>query len=316
MVYYFSGSLTRSMIERLITIPGYEPIDVLVSQLDRGSIANMREYKSKGWINRLFVDSGAFSDHRGDVHIDVDEYIDFLNGIDGDIEVCAQVDKIPGRYGQPKSPEDFEESARLSWENYLYMRTKLKSPHKLTPVFHQGESMDHLKMMLDWVDDEGNHIDYIGISPANDRSQNDKDIYMSNVYDVIRKSNHPHVKTHLYGMTSIDSLRKFPAYSADSISHRLIAAYSKMKIPKYGVVPVSRRARTTRVKSNLSILDVGDDRMNEELDAYLTKLGTNREEILNDATARMIVTMYTIIQDVKDLNKNGLTPPKVPKKLF
>lgn len=303
-------------MDRLIQVPNFEPIDLLITQIDRSAANVVLEFKKEGTANRIFIDSGAFSDHRGDITIDVDEYIDYLNSIDEYIEVCAQVDKIPGRFGEPKKPEDYVESAKRSWDNYLYMRDKLISPHKLTPVFHQGESMEHLQMMLDWTDSDGNHIDYIGVSPSNDRSQQDKDIYMANVYDVIRHSNHPNVKTHLYGMTSMDSLKKFPCYSADSISHRLVAAYNKVKIPRLGVVPLSRLPRSTRVKSNLSIFDTSDEWTHKELIDYITYLGSSEEKILAEPNERIIVTMYTIMQEVKELNKNGLKPPKVARKLF
>ena len=46
--YYFSGSLSIQMVEMLSKMPNFEPIDVLVSQLDRGSIKKMFEFQDQG----------------------------------------------------------------------------------------------------------------------------------------------------------------------------------------------------------------------------------------------------------------------------
>lgn len=313
--YFFSGSLTRSMIETLSKMPDYKPIDVLVSQLDRSSIKSMLQYKSEGLVNDLFIDSGAFSFHTGKATLDLEEYIEFLNNMDDNIFVCAQVDTIPGKFGQPKSKQDYIDSADKSWKNYLYMRTKLKSPKKLTPVFHYGESFDALKRMLEYRDENGEPIDYIGISPANDTSQKVKDRYMREVYDVIAKSSNPNVKTHLYGMTSISGLSKVPAYSADSISHRHISGYNKIWVPEFGVISLSKRSRTSKSKSNLSFVDAADSESVKKLNDYLNHLGVTLEECENSSSARCAVTMYTIIQLIKD---NPYKPENVvrTKRLF
>lgn len=313
--YFFSGSLTRSMIEILSKMPDYKPIDVLVSQLDRSAIKSMIQYKSEGLINDLFIDSGAFSFHTGKATLDLEEYIEFLNNMDDNIFVCAQVDTIPGKFGQPKSKQDYIDSADKSWKNYLYMRTKLKSPKKLTPVFHYGESFDALKRMLEYRDENGDPIDYIGISPANDTSQKVKDMYMREVYDLIAKSSNPNVKTHLYGMTSISGLSKVPAYSADSISHRHISGYNKIWVPEFGVISLSKRSRTSKSKSNLSFVDTADADSVKKLEDYLNHLGVTLEECETSSSARCAVTMYTILQLIKD---NPYKPENVvrTKKLF
>ncbi len=250
--YVFSGALTDSMHDMLLKMPDFEPLDILVSQLDRSSIQKNIQWKREGFCRWLFIDSGAYSVHTGNAHITADEYIDYINSIDDDIDVFAQLDKIPGTFRMPKSPEDYVESARLSWENYLYMRERVKSPHKLMPVMHQGESMDHFKFMIEWKDENGKMLEYVGVSPSNDRSQADKDIYLRNIADVIKHSKNPNVKTHLYGMTSLESLSKYPCYSADSISHRLIAGYCKVLSPTFGVISVSKKPRTSSTKSNMS----------------------------------------------------------------
>ena len=292
--YFFSGGFTRAMADHMRSLSDWKPMDVLVSQLDRTSIKEMLNYQEEGLIKSLFIDSGAFSVHTGKAKVDLEEYISYLNSIDDHITVCAQVDTIPGKFGQPKSPKDYEESAQKSWENYLYMRDKLKSPHKLTPVFHYGESFVHLQRMLDWTDENGDHIPYIGISPANDVSQGMKNIYMGEVYDVIKHSKNPNVKTHLYGMTSLDALTKYPCYSADSISHRLQSAYNKIYTRKWGTISLSDGSRTSKTKSNMSFIQLADPDTLEDFKTFLAGYNTNIDEIKNSNAIRCVICICEI----------------------
>ena len=268
--------------------------------MDRNGVKTALSYQDDGLADKLFIDSGAFSVHTGKAKVDLEEYISYLNSLDDRITVCAQLDTIPGTFGQPKSAEDYEESARKSWENYLYMRTKLKSPNKLTPVFHYGESFEHLRRMLDWTDENGNHIEYIGISPANDSSQSTKNLYMGEVYDVISNSSNPNVKTHLYGMTSLDALTKYPCYSADSISHRLQSAYNKIYTREWGTISLSDAARTSKSKSNLSFIRTADEYTLQRFKEFLKSYKTDIDEVRNNNAVRCVICIREIQQFIKE----------------
>ncbi len=314
--YVFSGSLTDEMHDMLLKMPQFEPLDILITQLDRSAIKKTIEWKKEGFCRWLFIDSGAFSVHTGKASTTADEYLDYLNSIDEFIDVCAQLDTIPGTFGQPKSKEDYEQSAKKSWENFLYMRSRMKSPHKLMPVFHFGEDFSALKNMLNWRDENGNLLDYIGISPANDASQEDKNAYLQNVADVIASSINPNVKTHLYGMTSLDALSKYPCYSADSISHRLIAGYAKILTEEFGIISVSKKSRTTKSKSNMSFVETADEYNMKKLTDEIESLGFTLEEIQESSAARVVMTMHNIQKLIK--TKYAYHPKNVrrQKKLF
>ena len=314
--YVFSGSLTQSMHDMLIEMPDFEPLDILVSQLDKSAIKQTIQWKREGFCRWLFIDSGAFSVHTGNAKCTVDEYIDYLNSIDDDIDVFAQLDTIPGTFGKPKTPEDYAESAQKSWDNYLYMRSRVKSPDKLMPVFHFGEDFKWLRNMLGWTDESGKHLDYIGLSPANDVSVGIKDIYLQNCADVIAASSNPNVKTHLYGYTSLEGLSKLPCYSADSISHRLIAGYCKILSYNFGVISVSKRQRTVMSKSNLSFLDTADDLNMKTLTDEITALGYTLEEVQESSAVRVVVTMHNIQRLLKTKYKFDSNKIKRPKRLF
>ena len=314
--YVFSGSLTDEMHDMLLQIPDFEPLDILITQLDRSAIRKTIEWKKQGFCRWLFIDSGAFSVHTGKAKTTVDEYLDYLNSIDEYIDVCAQLDTIPGTFGQPKSKDDYEQSAAKSWENFLYMRTKMKSPDKLMPVFHFGEQFDALHNMLNWTDENGNHLDYIGISPANDASQEDKNAYLQNVADTIKQSANPDIKTHLYGMTSLDALSKYPCYSADSISHRLISGYGKILSANFGVISVSKKARTSRNKSNMSFVETADTFNMKKLTDEIEAVGFTLEQIQESSSARVALTMHNIQKLISTKYKYQETNVKRSRRLF
>lgn len=289
--YIFSGSLTKEMVDLLLSYPDYEPVDVLVSQLDRSGVKSMMSYQDRGAVKSFFMDSGAFSAHTQGIHIDVDEYIDYINSLDDRLIAFAEVDTIPGKFQQPKSPEDYIISADKSWENYLYMHSRVQSPDKLVPVFHYGESFSALSRMLEWRGENGCKIEYLGISPANDVNQDAKNIYLKEVYDFVAKSSNPDVKTHLFGMTSLAALSKFPVYSADSVSHRLRAGYNKIFTRKWGTISLSDRSRTSKTKSNMSFDRSCDSDTLQEFKQFLAEYGFTLDEIKESSAKRTVVDM-------------------------
>lgn len=327
--YVFSGSLTNEMHDMLLNMPEFEPLNILITQLDRSAITKAIEWKHDGFCGWLFIDSGAFSIHTGNAKLPgwksstpptfrdwEDAYIEYLNSIDDDIDVFAQLDTIPGKFQQPKTPEDYEESAKKSWDNYLYMRSKVKSPDKCMPVFHYGESFDVLKNMLEWRDETNKPLGYVGISPANDVNQSAKDQYLSEVAKVIKASSNPNVKTHLYGMTSLDSLSKYPCYSADSISHRLISGYAKILSTNFGVISVSKKERSSATKSNLSFLETCDEYNYNVLKKEIEDLGFTMEQIQDSSSARVVFTMHNIQKLIKTKYAYREDRVKKSKKLF
>lgn len=301
--YIFSGSLTESMVDALLSAEQFQPMDVLVSQLDRSGVDKMIEYMDRGAVKSLFIDSGAYSVHsQGFEKVSkgrfatfndmVDEYIEYVNSMDDKIIAAAQFDHIPGVFKQAKKPSDYVESAEMSWDNFLYMYPKMKSPEKLIAVFHQGESFDHLKKMLEWKDDNGRPFSYIGISPSNDRSVTEKDIYLKEVYEFISRSCNPNVKTHLFGYTSIQGLPKFPWYTVDSTSHRLRAAYNKIFTQKWGTISLSK-TRTAKAKGDKSFTDVADPETIKELSDIAESYGLTLDLLCEESWAR---TAFDILQ--------------------
>lgn len=267
---YFAGSshnLSSQWINEL-------NLNRLFSQeLNRTEIARMVEMKKNGqYTGKILIDSGAFTAHTQGIEVDVDEYISYLNSITEQVNVFAQVDKIPGQFGKPKTDEDLLEAPKLSWENYLYMRPKLKEPEKLMPIYHQGEKLEWLKNMLEWTDEHGNHIPYIGISPANDKAQSEKDKFIDMCFDTIKRSSNPNVKTHAFGMTNLKTLTEYPFTSSDSTTWVMTPVNGGI-MTKMGVVGISAQS-----KSSTSINNKTPDQI-AALSRYIHECGFELEDM-------------------------------------
>lgn len=198
---------------------------------------NVNKCIDAGNKGKLFIDSGAYSAWTRGVQIDIDKYIEFVNERDEYLTIFADLDVITL---QPKTIEDFiraDVNAQTSWNNYLYMRKHVKSPDKLLPVFHQWENYKWLRNMLEWTDENGKHIPYIGLSPKLDNSM-DKRNFLSECFKIIKSSSNPNVKTHAFGMTALNVLEQFPLTSADSTTWVMVASFGRILTP-YGVVLVS-----------------------------------------------------------------------------
>ena len=328
--YVFSGNLTMRMHDMLLDMSNFEPFDILVSQIDRNGVNQAMKWKEEGFCRWLFADSGAFSVHTGKASVTQEEYTDYINSIIDRIDVFAQLDTIPGEFGKPKSPQDYIDSAESSWENFLHMRQHIKDKNKLMPVFHFGEDIKYLKRMLEYIDEDGDKLDYIGLSPANDASVPARMLYLKEMYDIIKASSNPDVKTHVYGFTSLNAMSKFPCYSADSISHRLISGYNKIFTQNFGIISVSKKPRTVKTKSNLSFLETADEYslnlLRKEFEdfgvdlEFAAKYGFEGDDILDwipeDNNIRVAFSMKSIQALIKTKYKYKPSNLVSQKKLF
>lgn len=267
-------------------------------ELNRTEIATMCEKKRKGeYTGKIFIDSGAFTAHTKGIEVDVDEYITYLNSITDAVEVFAQVDKIPGQFGKPKSDQDLQEAPKLSWDNYLYMRPKLTQPEKLLPIYHQGEGVEWLRNMLEWTDENGNHIPYIGISPANDKSQKEKDAFIEMCFQEIKQSSNPNVQTHAFGMTNLKTLSRYPFTSADSSSWVQTAVNGGI-MTKFGVVGMSLQSKNSNALKGKSPVE------QQALRKYIESKGFDMDNLIE---APDDVVIDRILQKTEEnIDKNKL----------
>ena len=263
--------------------------DQLLSQLNERKacdewVAYKREHPE--CTSKLFIDSGAFTAHTKGKEVDVDEYIAYINTIDDQVTTFAQVDHIPGVWGQPKTPEQLAEAPILSWQNYLYMVNKVNSPKKLQPIFHQGEDFKYLKQMLEYKYDEncldksaiGQPIDYIGISCNKELSTNEWVEWFTKCFKIIHESSNPNVKTHAFGMTSLKVLEQFPFTSADSTSWVRSAGFGNILVGYTSIYTSTRNPGDPGYIKNVS------PALRHEVDKIAKKYGYSLFEVEDEAT--------------------------------
>lgn len=304
--FYFASMTDNNMIPYFCE-NGY---NLLYSNVnDRNTIPKVLNIGMKG---NFFLDSGAHSAHTKGKEVDVDDYINFINTHDKDITCFVQVDKIPGQYLKPKTQKEMEEAPELSWENYLYMRDKVNSPDKLIPVFHQGEDFKWLKNMCNTTFD-GKHIPYIGLSPRGDVGLEYKYDFCAKCFEVIESSKNPNVKTHAFGMTSLELLEKLPFYSADSTTYLHVAAYGQVWTP-YGKIGVSEENK--KHPTAPTVYWFLDDKEKKVLDEYFESIDTNIDELRKHHIPRTIANAKFCRNWAENYEYKGLKSFVSSKPLF
>lgn len=297
---YFAGAKNRVADKYLLE----NGANRLCSQLlDKRNISDWINNKSD--VSKLFIDSGAYSAYTKGTELSVDAYIKYLNNITESCTIFAQLDTIPGMMNRPKTLEEKLLAPKLSWENYLYMRERLKEPKKLIPIFHQGEDYKWLRNMLEWTDESGEHIEYIGVSPATDVSGLEE--FLTTSFDIIEKSSNPSVKTHAFGMTQLRLLEIYPYTSADSTSWKLSAAMGSIYTP-WGLIYVSDRGKYDKsyVLNQPALAQTN-------IFSYIESCGYSFEEVAKFDYVRYIINIKYLMDWAKNYRFKGR---RKKKKLF
>lgn len=291
---YAAGAGSKNVLDLKRKL-GY---DQLLSQYtERKACIEWAEYKRAHpeCTSKLFIDSGAFTAFTKKKVVDVDDYIEFINSIDDQVYIFAQVDKIPGEWGKERTPEQVAEAPKLSWENYLYMVNKVKSPEKLLPIFHQGEDFSWLKNMLEYKYTEGplkgQYIKYIGISCSKDITSTAWAPWFDICFKIIHESNNPNVKTHAFGMTSLKLLEQYPFTSADSTSWVRSAGFGNIVLGGTTVYTSSRNPDDPGYIKNLS------PALKEDIDKICKKYGYSFFEVADEATKEERVSLLGKIKE-------------------
>lgn len=170
---------------------------------------------------RIILDSGAFSVWSNGGSISLEDYGEFArqfrDRLDPSIELSVtNLDVLPGKWGFVPNEEEIAKSAEQGWQNMLYLESLgLKVIH----IFHQHEDFSILERLR-------SHSDYIGISPANDVSMEEKLEWLNKVFFILKDT----TKCHGFAVTSPRQLFGYPFYSVDSSSWVTPARFGRIPV--------------------------------------------------------------------------------------
>lgn len=274
------------------------PVDcnALFSYIEQGKITfdKVKDFIKPG---KLFIDSGAFSAWTKGAKVNVKEYIDWLNERANDIDLCGQVDVIPGDRVFGATPKQVREAAQSTWSNYLFMRKRLKNPDSLLYTFHVGEPIEFLKQALEWRDENGKPIPYIALGGMVGKPTKIRDVFLENCFRTIRESSNPNIKVHAFGMTDFNLLEKYPIYSADSTSWIMVGAMGNV-MSDYGNIAVSNNQ--IHDKNHYSHLP---KKAIEDFNKTIQEFGFTLDELAEHRDNRILFNALYMQKKVKELNE-------------
>lgn len=257
------------------------------------------------------MDSGAFSVWNKGGTIKVADYAKKLIEMLKYFDVAANLDVIPGKKGMAArdiTPEMTESAADQGWKNYktllFILNSNGYSSDRLMPIYHQGESIDWLKKMVD------SGCDYIGVSPSNDYSTSQRQHWLDDVYDYLLSL--PKLpKTHGYAVTSPVLMKMYPWFSTDSSSWVQQGGYGSVNTP-WGPMPLTDR------ESTMGRHDAMDGRswsreMKQKAKEYFESIGLNIDEIRKSHHERWKANAIWLLNIEKDMK---YLPKMKPQGIF
>lgn len=161
---------------------------------------------------KIFIDSGAYSVHHSGKEINIDEYIDFINEMDK-VDLFAVLDKIP----YPTiNAETVRDSAETTWNNYVYMLSKVKREYwdKIVPCYHFGEDVKRIHQIINGIN--GYKPKYMAFGGRAGVTKENLHKALDTFFNEIEKSSNPNIKVHGFGITQFETLEIYPFYSGDS----------------------------------------------------------------------------------------------------
>ena len=203
---YYAGTRTK-YAEEALTKFGYCRLMSYVNER-----THIQKHCQAG--RKVFVDSGAFSATTRGIKINVDEYIDWLNQWSANMEKFCCWDSIG------LNENEYEECAKKTWENYLYMYERVNEPHKLVYVYHYGEPIGYLHKALEFG------CKLVALGGIAKRPRQERTEFFESVKDEFKK--YPDVHVHAFGMTDAELLKKYTfIHGADSTSWLWPAKFSE-----------------------------------------------------------------------------------------
>lgn len=280
MIFYASGAIVdRTTLELVVR----HRIAILTSFAYKNAFRKQMPIlapmlRECGWKMPYMLDSGAFTAWNKGKNVRMEVLIDFYNqAVDeyGDCLdlTCISLDRIPGRQGVERTPQDFLDAAKETVENYEYMVKKVRAP--LKPVYHDGEPR--------WVLDAYEGAKYVGLSANQDQSYAYREAWVKKVEPWF-----PGKQLHGLAMTGTRMLRTIRWYSVDSAAWVLWAAMGAIALLRDdGSLKIMACSKESPQRKNrdkhITTLPVV---VQERLRAELAEEGMTFESIAEEGLAR------------------------------
>lgn len=287
---YFAGSSVPEADEWIIS----NKHNRLYSYLNDKSSIN--RYGVAQFGGNLFVDSGAFTAWTRGNTINTKEYIKWLNERYDKVHLCGQVDSIPGDRTLGATYEQVCDAAQATWNNYLFMRKRLKNPEALLYTFHVGEPFDFLRKALEWKDENGDPISYMALGGMVGKPFKTRDNFLEKCFRIIEQSTNQKIKIHAFGMTDFDLLEKYPITSADSTSWIMVGAMGNI-MSDYGNIMVSENKIYD--KNHYTHLP---EKVIEALDKSLERFGFTLAQLAANHNSRILFNAMYMQSKAEELN--------------
>lgn len=294
-IYYFSGMSYQDMKRRL-------NVDQLFSQWhERKGIRSLIEYKKEHpeHTGRIMVDSGSFTAYTKGVHIDIDDYLKFIDEIGDYVTVFVAVDDVPDPMNM-----DYNK-AKTTWDNYLYMVERIRPElrDKLIPVFHYGEDFKWLRNMLEYRHPDGSPIKYIGLAISLEGTKKVRINWGRECMRVIHESSNPNVMTHAFGVGVKSVLDNITVTSTDATSWVKRAAYGMIAVDDTSI----HVSEVMKAKADDRSLSQQSKALQEDVLKRIKQRGFTLEELEQDSGKRAEFNILDTLDWVAKLEPHNTT---------
>lgn len=253
---------------------------------------NIKKYIDRGGDD-IFLDSGAFSAYNSGAVIDIDSLCDYANSITNHCKFIACLDVIG--------------DAKKSFENFVYMRYKLKEPTKLIPTFHINEPIEYLYKYLNYEDEFGK-LDKLALGGIAKQSYSNQKKFLDMCEPICLK--YPNVWVHAFGVTNFPLIDCYAFInSIDSTKHIMQPIYGHLIIPpKYKCISIGKDSKN---KTFLASSDV------QIIDNICSKISLTKKDLIEYDWARSIFYVEVMLEwldKYNSTNKNHINIHR--KRLF
>lgn len=225
-------------------------------------------------LDSLMIDSGAPTVCSKGIQVDLDEYGQFIQWVQGNPWVKhvnpVSLDVIP------RDRSETEKCAQASLANFLHFKDLGIDS---LPVYHYGEHRKWLDMMLD-------HSTYIGLGGMHQsESRRSRHEWLDGVWDYLEKQNIKGLKVHGFAQTALPVMQRYDWCSVDSTSAVMAAAMGRVSLPGLNFDGTYDYSRSFSLPAGKKMSAGHAARLNgavkEEISLYLNTIGFQYKDVFN-----------------------------------